>query len=99
MSTRVRFAYPPELVHRPIIYELSKKFDLVINIHQASTASAESGVEIELIGALLDVAAGLGWLRRLGRHVARVDVPPAKNRPEWRTLSSELSDEPGRYVD
>jgi hypothetical protein len=84
-SARIRFAYPPELVHRPIIYALSKRFELVTNIHRAKLGDAESWAEMELVGAPTDIAAGLGWLRRQGVLVARVEVSLASIDPSGAT--------------
>jgi hypothetical protein len=77
ISARVRFAYPPELLHTAIIYTLSKEFGLVTNIHRANVGDAESWVEMELVGAPMAIAAGVGWLQHQGVHVAPVEVPPA----------------------
>jgi hypothetical protein len=77
MSTRVRFAHPPELLHTAIIYTLSKEFGPVTNIHRANVGDAGSWVEMELVGAPLAIAAGVGWLRHQGVHVAPLEGPPA----------------------
>jgi hypothetical protein len=77
ISTRVRFAYPPELLHTALIYTLSKEFELVTSTHRANVGDAESWVEMELVGAPMAIAAGVDWLLHRGVHVAPVEVPPA----------------------
>jgi hypothetical protein len=69
MTSRVRFAYPPELVHRPIIYSLSKKFGIVTNIRRANIGDEQAWVEMELVGTPMAIKAGVDWLRRQGLQV------------------------------
>jgi hypothetical protein len=73
MSRRIRFAYPPELVHRPIIYALSKKFAIVTNIRRANVGDTRAWRELELAGTPMAITAGLDWLRRQGLRVETVD--------------------------
>ena len=35
MKERVRFTFPPELVTRPVIWELARRFNVVTNIRRA----------------------------------------------------------------
>jgi hypothetical protein len=83
MTTCVRFAFPPEFVHGPIIYTLGKNFGLVTNIHRANIGDRQSWVEMELVGAPTAIAAGVGWLRHQGLDIARVESPPANVRGCW----------------
>jgi len=72
MSTCVKFIYPPELVHRPIIYALGKRFGLVTNVRRANVGDTQSWVEMELVGRPTAIEAGMDWLRRQGLHVELV---------------------------
>ncbi len=81
MSTRVKFTYPPTLLHRPIIYELGKQFGVITNIRRANISDTQGWVDMELIGAPMAVEAALAWLRDEGLHVEAVQEPQPANLP------------------
>jgi hypothetical protein len=75
--TRVKFTYPPELLHRPIIYELGKQFGLVTNIRRADISDTQGWVDMELVGAPMAVEAALAWVKGQGLKVEIVQEPDA----------------------
>jgi L-aspartate semialdehyde sulfurtransferase ferredoxin len=74
MSTHVTFVYPPELLQRPVIYELGKQFGLVTNIRKANIADAHGWVVLELVGAPLAIQAALLWVREQGLSVEVIEA-------------------------
>jgi L-aspartate semialdehyde sulfurtransferase ferredoxin len=75
MSTRVRFTYPPELLHKPIMYELGKQFGVVTNIRRANVSDTHGWIEMELVGAPLAIDAGLAWVGEQGLQVEAIKEP------------------------
>jgi L-aspartate semialdehyde sulfurtransferase ferredoxin len=83
-STRARFAkpqttrlwlmYPPKLIQKPVIWELTHKFNLVTNVRQASVTDEIGIVCLELEGAPEEVEAGMKWLKKLGVSVEPVEL-------------------------
>ncbi len=77
VKRRVMFTYPPELIEKPIIFNLSQQSRVAANIVLADI-SAESGwVVLELDGQEADIEQGLGWATSRG---IRVDAYPRKAR-------------------
>ena len=68
---RVKFTFKTELIQRPVIYELGKKFDIVTNVRRAEVGQDTGWVVLELEGALDEIDQGLAWVTELG-----VDVNP-----------------------
>ena len=70
---RVTFTFRTELIQRPVIYELGKKFDIVTNVRRAEVGSEDGWVVLELEGALDEIDRGLEWVAELGVDVTRLD--------------------------
>jgi len=66
--------YPSRLITRPVIYELSKNFDLVTNVRQASVTSEVGIVSLELEGERDEVKRAIAWLEELGIKVEPVEI-------------------------
>ncbi|HEY3061942.1 MAG TPA: NIL domain-containing protein [Chloroflexota bacterium] len=65
-STHVKFIYPPELLHQPVVYELGKQFQVVINIRRANVGDTHGCIEMELSGVAQDIDRALDWAQRRG---------------------------------
>lgn len=66
--------YPPPLIKKPILWELSKKFGVITNIRQASITEKIGIVSIELEGKREDIKAAIKWLEKLGVSVDPVEI-------------------------
>ena len=66
--------YPPKLIKKPIIWELSRKFKLVTNIRQASVTDEIGIVCLELDGPRTKVKAAIAWLEKTGVNVEPVEI-------------------------
>ena len=66
---RVKFTFPPDLVTRPIIYELGRDFQLVTNIRRADVQENMGWVVLELDGAEDEIQRGVQWVGSLGVRV------------------------------
>ncbi len=74
-KTRVKLylTYPSRLVREPLIYHLSRTFDLVFNIRQASVNEEIGIIAIELDGAEGAIEQGIAWLRERGVTVEPIE--------------------------
>ena len=68
---RVTFTFKTDLIQRPVIYELGKKFDIVTNVRRAEIGQDTGWVILELEGSLDEIDRGLAWVAELG-----VDINP-----------------------
>ncbi len=72
-AIRLFVSFPEELVERPMIYELVKRFDVVPNIRRANVEAHSGGVILELSGAPDARAAAIEYLEGLGCSVNRME--------------------------
>lgn len=74
-TTRAKLylTYPARLVREPLIYRLSRQFDLVFNIRQASVNDEIGIIAIELDGPPEAIEAGIAWLRDQGVTVEPIE--------------------------
>lgn len=70
---RVTFTFSTELIQRPLIYELGKKFEIVTNIRRAEVDHEEGWVVLELEGALEEIDRGLKWVTAQGVDVTALE--------------------------
>jgi len=67
---RVVLTFPPNLIEQPIVYNLVKKYDLMVNILRANITPREQGrLVVELSGKKSDVDAGMAYLAGLGIEI------------------------------
>ena len=58
--------YPQRLVREPLIYHLSRKFDVVFNVRGASVSEEIGIIALELDGDPDVIEAAVTWLREQG---------------------------------
>jgi hypothetical protein len=73
-STHVKFVYPPELLHQPVIYQLGKQFNIVTNIRRADISDTHGWVDMELQGDARDIQRALDWAHQQGLSLEPVDI-------------------------
>lgn len=66
--------YPPKLITRPLIWEMSRKFDVVFDIRQASVGEEVGIVCIELDGPREEIKSVIRWLEKKGVTVEPVEI-------------------------
>jgi ABC-type methionine transport system ATPase subunit len=65
-SVRLFVSFPEELVDRPMIYEVVKRFDVVPNIRRANVEQHSGWVILELDGASAQLQASMAYLEEVG---------------------------------
>ena len=66
--------YPPRLIQRPLLWELSHRFKVVTNIRQAKVTDEIGIVCLEVDGKRDVVKAAIKWLEKLGVNVEPVEI-------------------------
>lgn len=69
MNRRVRLTFEADLVKRPVVYELGKKFDIVTNIRMADVEESFGWVVLELEGDENEIDRGIQWVSSVGVRV------------------------------
>jgi L-aspartate semialdehyde sulfurtransferase ferredoxin len=72
-AIRLFVSFPEELVERPMIYELVKRYDVVPNIRRANVESHSGWVILELSGAPEARDQAITYLEGLGCAVNRME--------------------------
>ena len=62
----VRLQYPEHLIQTPIMYEMGRKFDVVVSILSLQVGETFGEVVINLEGDSEDLADALKWVQTLG---------------------------------
>jgi len=65
--------YPQRLVREPLIYQLSRKFDVVFNVRGASVNEEIGIIALELDGDPDVIEAAVAWLREQGVTVEPIE--------------------------
>jgi len=68
-NKRVKFTFIEELIKEPIIWKLSKEFDIITNIRRADVTDARGWVILELEGDKDEIERGLEWVQENGVRV------------------------------
>ncbi len=67
--TRVKFTYEQEMIKRPIIFDLGRRFEIVTNIRRADVREDMGWVVLELEGEEEEIRKGLDWVVESGVRV------------------------------
>ncbi len=70
---RMFVSFPEELVDRPMIYEVVKRFDVVPNIRRANVEEHSGWVILELAGTDEHLDAAVRYLEEVGCTVNRME--------------------------
>lgn len=68
----VHLIFPQKLIKKPIIYTMSKKFDLIPNIRRAKVTETIGEMSLEIEGSKDSLEKGLKYLSRLGIKVESI---------------------------
>ncbi|MBM3472176.1 MAG: FeS-binding protein [Armatimonadetes bacterium] len=74
MARKVWLTFPHDLVERPLIWEVGRKFEVVTNIRQASVSKEVGIVGLELSGEEDEVRQAIAFLTEAGVSVEPVEL-------------------------
>ena len=69
-SLRLFVSFPEELVDRPLVYEIIKKFDVVPNIRRANVEGHSGWLILEVNGEQAQLDGAIAYFEGLGCTVA-----------------------------
>ncbi|MGQ0805281.1 MAG: NIL domain-containing protein [Actinomycetota bacterium] len=72
-KVRLFVSFPEQLVDRPLIYEVIKRFDVVPNIRRANVEDHSGWVILEMNGDAGQLDASVAYLEELGCTVNRME--------------------------
>ena len=72
-SLRLFVSFPEELVDRPLVYEIIKKFDVVPNIRRANVEGHSGWLILEVNGEQSQLDGAIGYFEGLGCTVNRME--------------------------
>ena len=70
VKKNIHFEFSQELVRRPLLYQLNRKFDVIINIRGASVTDEGGFLALELEGDVAEVERVMNYLKDQGVEVA-----------------------------
>ena len=71
---RLWLMFPAKLITRPIIWELSKNFEIVTNVRQCSVTDEVGLASLSLEGERGEIKKAIAWLEELGVKVEPVEI-------------------------
>ena len=74
-EARAKFylTYPKKLVKEPLIYKMTRQFDLVFNVRSASVSEEVGIIALELDGPPETIEAAVAWFRAQGVTVEPIE--------------------------
>lgn len=72
MREALNLTFPTDLIKKPIIHQMSKKFDVVFNLRRAKITEKVGEIVLELEGAEDIIRKAEDWLRSQGLKVEPV---------------------------
>lgn len=72
-SVRIFVSFPEQIVERPVVFELVKRFDIVPNIRRANVEDHSGWMILELAGPAPAIDAALAYLDEIGCTVNRME--------------------------
>ncbi|MFQ5990334.1 MAG: NIL domain-containing protein [Candidatus Methylomirabilales bacterium] len=73
---RLNLTYPSDLIKEPVIYTVSKEYNLIPNIRKARVTDTIGEVLLEFQGEEKDLEKGIAYLTRLGITVEEIREEP-----------------------
>jgi L-aspartate semialdehyde sulfurtransferase ferredoxin len=70
---QVKFSFPPELVSQPVVHQLGKRFNVVINIRRADIGRESGWAILDIYGEPEVVDQALAWASAQGVVVESID--------------------------
>lgn len=72
VQQRYRLTYPKELLDKPILYNLIRRFDILTNIRRANVTNQEGWLIVDMEGEEEEIKAGIAWAREQGVEVTPI---------------------------
>jgi ABC-type methionine transport system ATPase subunit len=73
-TRRLWLTFDEESSRRPLIYEMSRNFDVIFNIRNASVTASIGIIALELEGDREDIKKAVAWFENNGVQVEPVEI-------------------------
>lgn len=70
---RLHLTFPEQLIKDPIIWRLSRQYDIITNIRRANVEEHVGWVILEVEGTEEALEQGIAWMSEMGLQVDRLD--------------------------
>ena len=70
---RVKFTFPPDLITRPLIYDMGRQFEVTTNIRRANVTHDRGWVILEISGETPEIERAVDWALRQGVRVDPIE--------------------------
>lgn len=70
---RVKFTFPPDLIHQPVVFNMGKEFPVVTNIRRANVTRDRGWMVLEISGSDEDVERAIAWAKDQGVRVDPIE--------------------------
>ena len=71
---RWNLAFNSEMQDRPILFELGKRFDLVVNVERANISESAGWVQVTLSGEPEEIQRAVAYLNTLGVFISPTEL-------------------------
>lgn len=69
----IRLIYPSTMVNVPVIYQLIRSFDVIVNIVGAEISGPQGWIEISISGEEVAIREAITWLKDQGIQTIEVN--------------------------
>ena len=73
---RLNLTFNSAMQNKPILQDLGKNFDLVVNIERANVSEGSGWVQVALNGESEEIQRSVAYLNTLGVFVSPIDIGP-----------------------
>ena len=70
---RLHLTFPENLIQEPIIWRLSRQYDIITNVRRANVEENVGWILLEVEGDEEALEGGINWMREMGVQVDRLD--------------------------
>ena len=70
---RLHLTFPETLIQEPIIWRLSRQYDIITNVRRANVEENVGWILLEVEGDEEALDGGINWMKELGVQVDRLD--------------------------
>jgi hypothetical protein len=72
IKKRVQFTIPRELLLEPILYYITREYDIKVAVYMSEMTDKEGVLKLEIEGEENKIEAGLTWATAKGIHVKHI---------------------------
>jgi ABC-type methionine transport system ATPase subunit len=69
---RLHLTFPEQLIQEPIIWRLSRQYDIITNVRRANVEDKVGWIILEVEGTEEALEQGIGWMTEMGVQVDRL---------------------------